>query len=147
MKNKTIKRCISVVLALVIMLSLSSMAFAASDTKTKERSGNTLQGIVSYWSQESLYGGSGDMDVSATWTGSKVAAMYVTAEVVDYLTGESLKSISNNERNTTSVMAMSLVGILNTKKVTVFGCGEIRDSFSLAVYPTIYGTYGKGDGT
>ena len=49
MKNKTIKRIVSVVLALVIMLSLSSMAFAASDTKTKERSGNTLQGIVSYW--------------------------------------------------------------------------------------------------
>ena len=33
MKNKTIKRIVSVVLALVIMLSLSCMAFAAEATK------------------------------------------------------------------------------------------------------------------
>lgn len=147
MKNKTIKRIVSVVLALVIMLSLSCMAFAAEATETTTRNGNTLTGFVSYFAQESQYGAAGDMDVSATWTGSKVAAMYATAEVVDYVSGESLKKVSNNASNTTSVLATSYVGILNTRKVTVFGCGEIRDSFSLVVYPSISGTYGKSDGT
>ena len=147
MKNTAIKRCVSMILALVLMLSLSCMAFASGTTKTATKGGNTLTGTLTYWAKEFQYGADGDMDISATWSGSKVAAMYVTAEVVDYLTGESLKTISDNKSNTTSVMKVAVVGIVNTRKVTVYGCGEIRDSFSLLVYPTIYGTYGKGDGT
>ncbi len=87
------------------------------------------------------------MYIIASWSGNKVAAIYATAEVVDYLTGESLLNISKNSRDATTAMSEAVVGIVNTRKVTVFGCGEIRDSFSLLVYPTIYGTYGKSDGT
>ncbi len=145
--KKTIRKGISVVLALVMILSLSCMVFASEATKTATRGGNTLTGYLTYWAQESVGGGSGDMEMSASWSGGKVQKIYATAEVVDFVTGDSLKTISNNASNASSVMATGLVGILNTTKVTVFGCGEIRDTFSLLVYPTIYGTYGKSDGT
>ena len=75
MKNTAIKRCVSVVLALVLMLSLSCVAFAVETTKTATKGGNTLTGTLAYRSKESQYGGDGDMDISATWSGSKVAAM------------------------------------------------------------------------
>lgn len=147
MKIKVFKRSVSVLLALVIMLSLSSMAFAAEKTTTATYGSDTLTSYLAYWGAESQQAASGEISLDVTWSGSAVGSMWATVEVVDYYTGESLKTISNNASNTTRVSTFSWNSILDTRRVTVFGCAEIRDPFSLTSYPTIYGTYGRSDGT
>lgn len=119
--------------------TLSCVAFAVDDTKTATHGTNTLTGTLTYYGKNDA--GAGELDMFSKWDGSAVRGIYATAEAVDYLTGKSLKIIQNSLLNSTGTCdAFGWTDF--TQKVTIYGCGEIRDSFNLVVYPTIYGTYG-----
>lgn len=143
MRKCLIKRFFSVAMVLTLVLSMSSVAFAASDTETATKNGYTLTGFVDYWGKDPSDGAAGEVYISASWSGNNVRGIYASGEVVDYLTGASLKTLSNNKANATSVYAETFHNVPYTQRVTVYGCAEIRDSFSLVAYPTIYGTYGN----
>lgn len=135
------KKLCSAILVVAVLLSVSCVVFAASDTKTSTRNGNTLTGDLSYYASTGKYD-NGEMYLNVSWSGSKVSKMVATIEVVDNLTGESLKKIDNSKTDTTFVATSAFVAIPSTQQVTVYGCGEIRDSFVMMVSPTIYATYG-----
>ncbi|HCX92815.1 MAG TPA: hypothetical protein DGZ34_09115 [Lachnospiraceae bacterium] len=137
--KKYIKKVIPLILTFVLILSLSCVAFAVDDTKTATHGTNTLTGTLTYYGKNDA--GAGELDMFSKWDGSAVRGIYATAEAVDYLTGKSLKIIQNSLLNSTGTCdAFGWTDF--TQKVTIYGCGEIRDSFNLVVYPTIYGTYG-----
>lgn len=144
--NRTIKKISALVLALVLMMSLVTMAFAAktSDTQTKSTSEfGTLTG-------HEVYAGKigGRKEVSFSTKISKLSStsinttLHARVDIHDYLTGVyrdyDVAAVVTNKLNTGYYWA-GHSNVVNNNLISAFGTHEARRSGAAAVYTEIYG--------
>ncbi|MDR2712234.1 MAG: hypothetical protein LBB91_03865 [Clostridiales bacterium] len=136
------KKVIALVMAVVMILTLSVPALSAYDRKTLRTPYGTLTGTVYVFNDAPngvLFGIEGSVN-----SNSKFNTMYGSIEVFDYNTGarrgtkQHYYSYNDNFVSGNYWLSNSACPL----PVTVYGCAEVRHTNSYAVYPTLYGTYG-----